>query len=196
MIIDGDGYRVHDPGTALERIELTLAPGADPAATRRALTAALAPWPNVDLKDRQAVKDEAAGGIDLFLNLVLVLLVLSVIIAALGIVNTLALAVVERTREIGMLRAVGLQRRQLRRMIRYEAVIVSLYGGLLGLGLGVLFGVALRHGMADEGIDVLAVPFTRLALYLLAATTIGTLAAIWPAHHASRMNVLRAVSTD
>jgi putative ABC transport system permease protein len=196
VIIDADGHRANDPTATLDRIELTTAPGTDPAATRRALTAALAPWPNLDLKDRQAIKDEAADGIDLFLNLVLVLLVLSVLIAALGIVNTLALAVVERTREIGMLRAVGLQRRQLRRMIRYEAMIISLFGGLLGLALGVLFGTAVRHGMADEGMDVLAIPFGRLALYLLAAVLIGALAAVWPAHHAARMNVLRGVATD
>ncbi|WP_285695228.1 FtsX-like permease family protein [Actinomadura sp. NBRC 104412] len=196
MIIDGEGYRAHDPSKTLDRIEVTAAPGADRAATRRALEAALAPWPNLDLKDREEIKDDAGADIDLFLQLILVLLVLSVLVAALGIVNTLALAVVERTREIGMLRAVGLQRRQLRRMIRYEGLVVSLFGGVTGLGLGVLFGVALRRALEAEGLDVLAIPYGRLAFYLLAAVVIGVLASVWPARRAARMDILRAMATE
>lgn len=183
-------------GDSIDRIEVTVAPGADPVATRSALQAALAPWPNLDLKDREAVKDEASGNIDLALRLILVLLMLSVLIAALGIVNTLALAVVERTREIGMLRAVGLQRRQTRSMIKYEALVVSLLGGLTGLGLGVLFGAAVRDALASEGIDVLSIPYGRLAAYLLAAALVGILASVWPAHRAARTNILHAMTSQ
>jgi putative ABC transport system permease protein len=196
LIIDPRAYGEHDPSGTLDRIEVTVAPGADEAATGRALETALAPWPNLDLKDREAVKDDASADIDVFVQLILVLLVLSVLVAALGIVNTLALAVVERTREIGMLRAVGLQRRQLRRMIRYEALVISLFGGLAGLGLGVVFGVAVRHALASEGLDVLAVPYGRLTLYLLVAAVIGVLASVWPARRAARMDILRAMATE
>ncbi|MFG2002793.1 ABC transporter permease [Spirillospora sp. NPDC048911] len=196
MIIDDAAYRPHAADATIDRIDLTLAPGASAAATRRGLEAALTPWPNLDVKDRKAIKADAAGDIDLFLQLVLALLVLSVIIAALGIVNTLALSVVERTREIGLLRAVGLQRRQLRRMIRYEAVIISVFGALLGLAIGVVFGVTVQNVMAEDGVTELAVPVGRLLLYVPAAAVIGVLAAVWPARRAARLNVLDAIQTS
>ncbi|WP_171064022.1 ABC transporter permease [Actinomadura soli] len=193
MIIDWAGYRARDPGAPIDRIEVDVANTA-----RGALEAALAPWPNLELKDRAQVKDDAAGDIGLFLNLVLGLLVLSVLVAALGIVNTLALAVTERTREIGMLRAVGMQRRQVRRMIRYEAVVVSLFGAAAGVGTGVVLGVVLQRVMADGdgGMEVLAVPYGRLAVCVAAAAVIGVVAAVWPARRAARMNILEAIATE
>ncbi|MFI0484794.1 ABC transporter permease [Actinomadura sp. 9N215] len=193
MIIDWAGYRTREPDAPIDRIEVNTA-----TADRTALEAALAPWPNLDLKDRAQVKDDAAGDIGMFLNLVLGLLVLSVLVAALGIVNTLALAVTERTREIGMLRAVGMQRRQLRRMIRYEAVVVSLFGAAAGVGTGVVLGVVLQHVMAegDGGMEVLAIPYARLAVCVAAAALIGVVAAVWPARRAARMNVLQAIATE
>jgi putative ABC transport system permease protein len=123
------------------------------------------------------------------------MLLLSVIIAALGIVNTLAMSVIERTREIGLLRAVGLGRPQLRRMIRLEAVVISLYGAVMGLVLGTAFGVALSRALSDQGIDELAVPLPRLGLFLAVAALIGVLAALGPARRASRMQVLDAIAT-
>ncbi|SFN50934.1 putative ABC transport system permease protein [Actinomadura madurae] len=193
MIIGWDGYRAHDPGATIDRIEVDVT-----TATRGALEKALAPWPNVELKDRAQVKDDAAGAIGQFLDLVLGLLVLSVVVAALGIVNTLALAVTERTREIGMLRALGMQRREIRRMIRYEAVAVSLFGALLGVGTGVLLGIVLQHAMAegDGGMEVLAIPAGRLAVCVAAAALIGVVAAVWPARRAARMDVLQAIATE
>jgi putative ABC transport system permease protein len=193
MIIDWAGYRAHAPDAPIDRIEINVT-----AASRSALEAALAPWPNLDLKDRAQVKADAAGDIDLFLNLVLGLLVLSVIVAALGIVNTLALAVTERTREIGLLRAVGMQRRQLRRMIRCEAVAVSLFGAVLGVAAGIVLGIVVQHAMAegDAGMEVLAIPYLRLAVYVAAGALIGVIAAVWPARRAARMNVLRAIATE
>ncbi|GAA2586893.1 FtsX-like permease family protein [Actinomadura fulvescens] len=196
MIIDDTAYRPHAADATIDRIELTLAPGADAAATRRGLESALAPWPSLVVKDRKTIKADAAGDIDLFLQLILALLVLSVVIAALGIVNTLALSVVERTREIGLLRAVGLQRRQLRRMIRYEAVIISVFGALLGLAIGVVFGVIVQNAMAEDGVTELAVPVGRLLLYVPAAALIGVLAAVWPARRAARLNILDAIKTS
>ncbi|TDC45285.1 ABC transporter permease, partial [Actinomadura sp. KC345] len=193
MIIDWGGYRAREPDAPIDRVEVDAA-----SADRGALEAALAPWPNLELKDRAQVRDDAAGDIELFLNLVIGLLVLSVVVAALGIVNTLALAVTERTREIGTLRAVGMQRRQLRRMIRCEAVVVSLYGAVLGVGTGVLLGVVLQHVMAegDGAMEVLAIPYGRLAVCVAAAAVIGVVAAVWPAHRAARMDVLRAIATE
>ncbi|TYB42930.1 ABC transporter permease [Actinomadura chibensis] len=193
MIIGWDGYRAHDPDAPIDRIEIDGA-GADRAALERAL----APWPNLELKDRAQVRADAAGQIDLFLDLVLGLLVLSVLVAALGIVNTLALAVSERTREIGMLRAVGMQRGQLRRMIRYEAVVVSLFGGVLGVGTGIVLGIVLQRALArgDGGMEVLDVPYARLAAYVAAAAVLGVAAAVWPARRAARMDVLRAIGTQ
>ncbi|MEO3829011.1 ABC transporter permease [Actinomadura sp. B10D3] len=104
----------------------------------------------------------------------------------------------ERTREIGMLRALGMQRREIRRMIRYEAVAVSLFGALLGVGAGVLLGIVLQRAMAegDGGMEVLAIPGARLAVCVAAAALIGVLAAVWPARRAARMDVLQAVSTE
>ncbi|TDB90245.1 ABC transporter permease [Actinomadura sp. KC216] len=197
MIIDWASYRKRDPDAPIDRIEVNVTP-AGAGAGRAALEAALGPWPNLELKDRAQVKDEAAGDIGMFLNLILGLLVLSVLVAALGIVNTLALAVTERTREIGLLRAVGMQRRQVRRMIRYEAVVVSLFGAAAGVGTGVVLGIVLQRVMADGdgGMEVLAIPYGRLAVCVAAAAVIGVVAAVWPARRAARMNVLEAIATE
>jgi ABC-type antimicrobial peptide transport system permease subunit len=196
MIIGADNWQAHNPGGLIDRIDLTTSQDATGQDIGTALRSALKPWPNIELKDKAEMKKEASSDINTVLSLVLVLLALSVVIAGLGIVNTLALSVSERTREIGLLRAVGLQRRQLRRMIRYEAVVISVYGGLLGLGSGVIFGAAIQNAMADKGMNVLAIPFDRLGLYVLAAAGIGVIAASWPARHAARTDILRAIGTE
>jgi putative ABC transport system permease protein len=192
MILDPAGQQAHTPGGLIDRIDITTGQGA----TRQALQAALRPWPSIELKDKAEIKKEAGGNIDMLFSLVLVLLMLSIVIAGLGIVNTLALSVIERTREIGLLHAIGMQRRQLRRMIRYEAVVISVFGGLLGLGTGMIFGIAVQHAMADRGMDVLAIPFGRLGLYALAAALIGVVAAIWPARRAAKTDILHAITTE
>jgi len=111
-------------------------------------------------------------------------------------VNTLVLSVLERTREIGLLRAVGTSRRQLRRMVRLEAVLIAVYGALLGIGLGLLVGVAVQQSLADDGIDRLAVPWTLLGVVLLVSAGVGVLAAIVPARRAARLDVLGAIATE
>jgi putative ABC transport system permease protein len=155
---------------------------------------ALAAYPIVDLKDQGEFQDEQKGQVDQLLLLINAMLVLSVLIAALGIVNTLAMSVIERTREIGLLRAVGLGRAQLRRMVRLEAVIISIYGAVLGLVLGTLFGVALSRSLADQGITELVVPWLRMALFLVIAAIIGVLAAVGPARRAAKLQVLDAIA--
>jgi putative ABC transport system permease protein len=119
-----------------------------------------------------------------------------VVIAVLGIVNTLALSVIERTREVGLLRAVGMSRRQLRLLVRLESVAISVLGACLGVVLGVVFGVALQRAVADQGIDVLTIPFGSLALFIVVAAVVGVLAAVLPARRAARLDILRAIHAE
>lgn len=117
-------------------------------------------------------------------------------IAVLGVVNTLALSVVERTREIGLLRAVGLSRKQLRRMIRLESVVIALFGALLGLGLGLVWGAATQRVLALEGLTAFAVPWSTVAAVVIGSVLVGLLAALLPALRASRLNVLAAIAHE
>jgi putative ABC transport system permease protein len=183
-------------GVPLDRyVYVDLADDTTVADVRPAVETALAGYPVVDVKDQAEFRDEQKGQVEQLLMLINAMLLLSVIIAALGIVNTLAMSVIERTREIGLLRAVGLGRPQLRRMIRLEAVVISLYGAVMGLVLGTAFGVALSRALSDQGITELAVPLPRLGLFLAVAALIGVLAALGPARRASRMQVLDAIAT-
>jgi putative ABC transport system permease protein len=148
------------------------------------------------VQDRSDVKRSAQKSIDQFVTLLTVLLALSIIIATLGIVNTLALSVIERTREIGLLRAVGTSRRQTRRMIRLESVVIAVFGGLLGIAIGVVFGIAVQHAVSDKGLDVLSVPVPTLAAYIVLSAVIGVLAAAWPAWRAARLDILKAIAVE
>jgi putative ABC transport system permease protein len=166
------------------------------AAVKHAVEGALSGYPNLKVQDQSDVKRAAERSIDQFVSLLTVLLALSIVIAALGIINTLALSVIERTREIGLLRAVGTSRRQTRRMIRLESVVIAVFGGLLGIAIGVVFGVAIQHAVSDQGLDVLSVPVPTLVLYVVLSAVIGMLAALWPAWRASRLDVLRAIAFE
>lgn len=121
---------------------------------------------------------------------------LAIVVAVLGVVNTLALSVVERTREIGLLRAIGLSRRQLRRMIRLESVVIALFGAILGTGLGLAWGITGQRVLKDQGLETLAVPTGTIVVTLVASVVIGLVAALVPAFRAGRMNVLAAIATD
>src|SRR5690606_15221508 len=123
------------------------------------------------------------------------LLGLALLIAVLGIVNTLALSVIERTREIGLLRAIGLRRAQLWLMITIESVVIALLGALLGIGLGVGFGVALMHSLRDQGLEVISVPWDQLIVFGVVALLVGVIAAVLPARRAGRLDVLAAIAT-
>jgi len=180
----------------LEAVGVTTAEGTSPEDARRAVDAAVADLPTVTVEDRAEFVAGQRGQVDQLLNAVTVLLVLSVVIAVLGIVNTLALSVVERTRELGLLRAVGLQRRQLRRMIRVESVVIALYGALLGLVVGTGFGWALVRALRDQGITEFSLPVGRLVLVVVAAALAGVLAAALPARRAARLDVLQAVASS
>jgi putative ABC transport system permease protein len=175
---------------------ITQTPGADPEQVRADVEEITAELPTVTLKDPSQFAEEQKEQIDFFLNVIYALLGLAVIIAVLGIINTLALSVIERTREIGLLRAVGVSRSQLRRMVRLESVIVAVLGAVLGVLMGIAFGVALQRAIADQGVDVLSIPGGRLVLFVLVAALVGVLAAVLPARRAARLDVLRAISTE
>jgi putative ABC transport system permease protein len=170
-------------------------PGADPGAVREALNAVAAPYVTLTVESAREFTDGQVRQINTFLNFLYALLALSIIIAVLGIINTLALSVFERTREIGLLRAVGLQRRQLASMITREAVITSLFGATLGLALGLAAGMALRYGLRAD-IDTLSIPWGTIVGVAVASAVTGVVAALWPAIRAVRLNVLEAIATD
>lgn len=176
-------------------VSVKLPPGMDLDRGRRIIETALEPYPNVEARDQGEFQAQQEAQIDQFLNLMYVLLLLAVIIALIGIVNTLALSVFERTRELGLLRAVGMTRPQLRRMIRYEAVIISVFGSLLGLGLGIVFGVAMVRALDSEGIN-LGFPVTQLVIFLVLAALAGLLAGVLPARRAARLDVLEAIGNE
>ncbi len=197
------GYAVAIPtferagGTAQDQLlYVDLATGASVATVRPQLEKVVADYPVVSLKDHTQFKDEQKAQVNQLLIIIYALLVLSILIAVLGIVNTLALSVVERTREIGLLRAIGMSRTQLRRMVRLESVVISLFGAVLGVVLGLAFGIALTHTLQSTGIDQLAVPTGRLAVFVVVAGLVGVLAAIWPARRAARLDVLTAIVTE
>jgi putative ABC transport system permease protein len=154
------------------------------------------PLPTVTVKDPGQFAQEQKSQINLFLYFIYALLGLAVIIAVLGIINTLALSVIERTREVGLLRAVGVSRRQLRRMVRLESVIVAVLGAVLGVAMGIVFGVALQRAIADEGVDVLAIPWLQLAVFVALAAVAGVLAAVLPARRAAQLDVLQAIGAE
>jgi len=176
-------------------VAVKLPDGTSIAAGRRTIEAALVPYPNVAAQDQADCKEIPEAQIDQFLNLMYMLLLLAVAIALIGIVNTLALSIFERTRELGLLRAVGMTRRQLRRMIRYEAMIIAVFGSLLGLALGLAFGVAMVTALKSEGIN-LALPVSQMVIFLVLAGIAGLVAGIPPARRAARLDVLDAISHE
>ncbi|GGJ23992.1 ABC transporter permease [Streptomyces brasiliensis] len=161
-----------------------------------ALKKSLKPYPQYQVRDQTDYKQELKDQIGQLLNMVYGLLALAIIVAVLGVVNTLALSVVERTREIGLMRAIGLSRRQLRRMIRLESVVIALFGALLGLGLGMGWGATAQKLLALEGLGVLDIPWPTIIGVFLGSALVGLFAALIPAFRAGRMNVLNAIATD
>ncbi|MCI3241041.1 MULTISPECIES: ABC transporter permease [Streptomyces] len=160
------------------------------------LKSALHDYPQYKVRDQTDYKQALKDQIGQLLNMIYGLLALAIIVAILGVVNTLALSVVERTREIGLMRAIGLSRRQLRRMIRMESVVIALFGALLGLGLGMGWGATAQKLLALEGLKVLEIPWPTLITVFLGSALVGLVAALIPAFRAGRMNVLNAIATE
>jgi putative ABC transport system permease protein len=170
--------------------------GSDSGQVKAAVEAATADLPTVTVKDQEGYAAEQRGQFNQLLFLVYALLGLALLIAVLGIVNTLALSVIERTREVGLLRAIGLSRPQLRRMVRLESIVIAVLGALLGVAMGVVFGIALMASLRDEGLEVTVVPTVQLGAVVLGAAALGVLAAVFPARRAARLDVLRAIADD
>jgi putative ABC transport system permease protein len=173
---------------------LSTAPGAPDLGP--ALNRVLTPYANVGYKTRAQFEQSQQNKINQELGLVYVLLALAVLVALIGIVNTLMLSVFERTREIGLLRAVGMKRRQVRAMIRSESLIVALFGAVVGIVIGAPLGVALASSLRDNGVTNIAVPIPSLIGFVLLAAVLGLIAAIWPARRAANLDVLTAIATE
>jgi putative ABC transport system permease protein len=168
--------------------------GGESAANERVLSRAMAPFPNAKVQTREQFVNNQIAGLSSVLNILYVLLALSIIVSLFGIVNTLVLSVFERTREIGMLRAVGTSRRQVRRMIRHESVITALIGSVLGIVLGIAFGALLAA--RDSSSIAFVIPVGRIIIFLIASWLVGLLAAIFPARRAAKLNPLQALAYE
>ncbi|MGW0536750.1 ABC transporter permease [Streptomyces sp. NPDC003032] len=177
-------------------VYVNAAAGTDADTLRERLDKTLDPYPQVQVRDQADYKELIRQQIAVMLYLVYALLGLAIVIAVLGVVNTLALSVVERTREIGLLRAIGLGRRQLRRMIRLESVVIAVFGALLGLALGLVWGVAVQQVLALQGMKELAFPWPTIVAVVIGSVVVGLAAALLPALRASRMNVLAAIAHE
>jgi putative ABC transport system permease protein len=164
--------------------------------SRAAIEAALIDWPNATIQDQAEFKEAVTAEIDVMLNLIYGLLALAVVISLIGIANTLALSVHERTRELGLLRAIGMHRRQLRRAVRWEALLISALGAALGAVLAVGGAWGIVQALRDEGVTEVVVPVTRLLVIVGFAGMAGVLAATGPARRASKLDVLEALASE
>ncbi|KOG55452.1 membrane protein [Streptomyces virginiae] len=170
--------------------------GQSDATAYQSVKTALAEYPQYMVRNQTDYKQALKDQVGQLLNMVYGLLGLAIIVAVLGVVNTLALSVVERTREIGLMRAIGLSRRQLRRMIRLESVVIALFGALLGLGLGMGWGIGAQQLLALQGLKVLEIPWPTILGVFAASAFVGLFAALVPAFRAGRMNVLNAIASE
>ncbi|WNI24385.1 FtsX-like permease family protein [Streptomyces sp. ITFR-16] len=196
VLIPRDKVAPHEGRADIREIWVKTDGGAS-AAHEKALVDALGDNPGMSVMDRQDIRDMFGGSVNLAMNIMYGLLAMALIIAVLGVVNTLAMSVFERQQEIGMLRAIGLDRRKVKRMIRLEAVVISLFGAVVGIGLGMFLGWAIGQTVAAQIPQyVLVLPWGRIALFLVLAGLVGVLAALWPARSAAKLNMLTAIKTE
>jgi putative ABC transport system permease protein len=170
----------------------------DDTASAATIEATIAEWeelvPAADIETSEQFRDRVEGLIDETLAVVNIMVALAVVIALIGIANTLALSVFERTRELGLVRAVGMTRRQLRRMVRFEAALVATFGAVLGVSIGVLFGWGVVEALPDSFASTLSIPYQSILMLVIVSAGAGVLAAVLPARRAGRLNVLEAIS--
>jgi putative ABC transport system permease protein len=196
-MVDSTVYQRANPGQQdIQFAGARIATGATAQEARDALVPISDKYPQVRVQDQSQFRKSQEDQLNQMLVIIYALLLFAVIIAILGIVNTLALSVFERTREFGLLRAVGATRRQMRRAVRWEAVIVSLFGALLGLAVGLPLGVIATRGMRSAGVTTTTLPVVTIVVVMIAAILAGIVAAIWPARRAARLNVLAAIATE
>jgi putative ABC transport system permease protein len=196
VIVSQPTFSTAGGATTDRTLYVEVADGTDLGTVRLAVAAQLADYPAVKARDQQAYAQSQRQPIDTVLAVIAMLLALAILIAVLGIVNTLALGVIERTREIGLLRAIGMDGPQLRRMLQVEAIAIALLGAILGLLIGILFGAAVQHVMREDGLGVLDIPVLQLVIAVLVAAVVGVLAAVWPSRRAAKLDVLRAIASE
>ena len=190
-VLDGVGADPLDSS-----IYLQMADGVNADAAQASLDQLTAEYPTAKVLDREGFKDAKGSNIDLILNLIYALLALAIVIALMGITNTLALSIFERTRELGVLRAVGMSRAQVKATVRWEAMIIAVFGTLLGLSIGLFFGWSIVHALSDQGIDTLVIPVRTLAVVTAIAALAGVAASIMPARRAAKLDVLEAIASQ
>ncbi|MFF1296778.1 MULTISPECIES: ABC transporter permease [unclassified Streptomyces] len=196
VLVDNATLTPHLPDAADMMVMVKTSDGAT-SATKDKLEKALGTNPAIKVQSKQDLSDDIAQMFTLMLNMLYGLLAMAVIVAVLGVINTLAMSVFERSQEIGMLRAIGLDRKGIKRMVRLESLVISLFGGVLGIGLGVFFGWAAGELLGTRMATYeLVLPWTRMGLFLLLAAAVGVLAALWPARRASRLNMLTAIKSE
>ena len=196
ILLDNTTLTPHLTDASDMQVLVKTADGAS-SATKDRLEKALGTNPAIKIQSKQDLSDDIAKMFTLMLNMLYGLLAMAVIVAVLGVINTLAMSVFERSQEIGMLRAIGLDRKGIKRMVRLESLVISLFGGVLGIGLGVFFGWAAGQLLGTKMATYeLVLPWARMAVFLLLAATVGVLAALWPARRAARLNMLAAIKSE
>ncbi len=196
VLVDTKVVNPHEVRPSIQQIFVKV-DGGQSAANEKVLIDALGDNPAITVMDRQDIRNEFGGAINTLLNIMYGLLAMALIIAVLGVVNTLAMSVFERQQEIGMLRAIGLDRRRVKRMVRLEAVVISVFGAVVGIGLGSFLGWAIGETFADQIPGyALVLPWDRIGIFLVLAGLVGVLAALWPARNAARLNMLNAIKAE
>ncbi|MFB6937364.1 ABC transporter permease [Streptomyces chartreusis] len=196
VLIDTEVVDEHEAKPYIRQIFVKV-DGGQSSANEKVLIDALGDNPAITVMDRQDIRNEFGGAINTLLNIMYGLLAMALIIAVLGVVNTLAMSVFERQQEIGMLRAIGLDRRRVKRMVRLEAVVISVFGAVVGIGLGSFLGWAIGETFADQIPGyALVLPWDRIGIFLVLAGLVGVLAAMWPARNAAKLNMLNAIKAE
>lgn len=196
LLLDAKVLNAHDPKPYIPQIFVKMDGGAS-ASAEKAVMKALGDNPAMTVMDQKDMRDQFGGVINMMLNIMYGLLAMALIIAVLGVVNTLAMSVFERQQEIGMLRAIGLDRRRVKRMVRLEAVVISLFGAVVGIALGSFLGWAIGETLKASLPDyALVLPWGRIGLFLLLAGLVGVLASLWPARSAAKLNMLSAIKAE
>ncbi|MEV7003191.1 FtsX-like permease family protein [Streptomyces sp. NPDC093982] len=196
ILLDNGTLSTHLDHPADAQVMVKTSAGASDA-TKDKLERALGSNPAIQVQDKKDLSNQIAQIFTLILNMVYGLLAMTMIVAVLGVINTLAMSVFERSQEIGTLRAIGLDRKGIKRMVRLESLLLSLFGGILGISLGVFFGWAAGELLGTSMATYeLVLPWGRIALFLLLAAAVGVLAALWPARRTARLNMLAAINSE
>ncbi|MFF8608758.1 ABC transporter permease [Streptomyces sp. NPDC015346] len=196
IVIDAKILSAHDAMPYIPQV-FVKTEGGQSAAHEKALVQALGENPAITVMDHKDIRDLFGGQINLLLNIMYGLLAMALLIAILGVVNTLAMSVFERQQEIGMLRAIGLDRRRVKRMVRLEAVVISVFGAVIGIGLGAFLGWAIGETVKSTLPGyALVLPWDRIGVFLVLAGLVGVLAAMWPARSAAKLNMLNAIKAE